>query len=180
MKSYTVHAPANLDGDLLANAEKFVFVRDGFSIFAFLLAPVWMLFNRLWLVLLGYLVLQAGVQLAFAGLGVSPSMQAALGLGINLLVAFEADSLRRWSMARKGYRLLGAVTGPSLEICERRFFESSWVDEGGTGAHSRPADEEQPEKAAPTSVPPVGDADSASVAPARPSSWASVSPWQGR
>ena len=31
--------------------ERFVFVRDGFHFWAFLLAPLWLLWHRLWLVL---------------------------------------------------------------------------------------------------------------------------------
>ena len=38
-------------------AEKLKFVREGFSILAFILPPVWMIANRLWLVLIGYLLI---------------------------------------------------------------------------------------------------------------------------
>ncbi len=37
-----------------------MFVRDGFSWWAFLFAPLWMLRHRMWLVLIGYVVV-AGV-----------------------------------------------------------------------------------------------------------------------
>ena len=37
--------------------ERFVFVRDGFSFWALLLGPLWMLRHRMWLVLLGYIAL---------------------------------------------------------------------------------------------------------------------------
>ena len=42
--------------------ERFVFVRDGFTFWAFLLAPVWMLRHRLWLVLLGYVLVMVALQ----------------------------------------------------------------------------------------------------------------------
>src|SRR4051794_11415266 len=60
MPVYTVHAPArqNLGGGptSIAAADKFVFVRDGFHVWAFVFGPLWLLFHRLWLALLGYLV----------------------------------------------------------------------------------------------------------------------------
>ena len=51
---YTVHEPPLKADETRADPERFVFVRDGFSFWAFLLAPLWMLRHRLWLVLLGY------------------------------------------------------------------------------------------------------------------------------
>ena len=53
MPVYTVHEPPPRDSDDAADAaDRFVFVRDGFSFWAFLFAPLWMLWHRLWLVLL--------------------------------------------------------------------------------------------------------------------------------
>ena len=46
--------------------ERFVFVRDGFSFWAFLLAPLWMLRARLWLVFVGYVVVAVALQVATA------------------------------------------------------------------------------------------------------------------
>ena len=55
MPVYTVHEPPPRDDDdRRRRRDRFVFVRDGFSFWAFLLAPLWMLWHRLWLVLLLY------------------------------------------------------------------------------------------------------------------------------
>ena len=51
MPVYTVHAPSPGGADLRAT-DKFVFVRDGFHFWAMVFGPVWLLWNRLWLVLL--------------------------------------------------------------------------------------------------------------------------------
>ena len=57
MSVYTVHVPPARAQASPPDPERFVFVRDGFSFWAFLLGPLWMLWHRLWLVLIGYLVL---------------------------------------------------------------------------------------------------------------------------
>ena len=51
MPVYTVHAPSAVT--LRDEADKFVFVRDGFHFWAMLFGPFWLLWHRLWLVLLG-------------------------------------------------------------------------------------------------------------------------------
>ena len=47
-------------------------------------------------------------------------------MALNLLVGFEADSLERWSLDRRSWRMVGAVSGANYDECERRFFEG-WV-----------------------------------------------------
>ena len=74
MPVFTVHEPPPREGDDAAAAtDRFVFVRDRFSIWAFLFGPLWMIWRRLWLVLLIYLVamaaLQAPVIISPSGLG---------------------------------------------------------------------------------------------------------------
>ena len=54
MRIYTVHEPAPRENEIVADPDRFRFVRDGFYFWAFLLGPVWMLWHRLWLVLLIY------------------------------------------------------------------------------------------------------------------------------
>ena len=61
MAVYTVHEPLPRDGARSApEPERFVFVRDGFSFWALLFGPLWMLRHRMWLVLLGYIALGGG------------------------------------------------------------------------------------------------------------------------
>jgi len=150
MKSFTVHESPEPRAEMLDRAEELVFVKDGFSIFAALAAPIWMVVNRLWLVLFVYVVLLAGLELIFMGLGASTTAQSAIALGLNLLIGFEADSLKRWTLERKGWTLIGTVTGETADICERRFFEA-WVPgapnvdahrfAGRGGSHGRQQDD---------------------------------------
>src|SRR5437016_5573314 len=71
MTVYTVHEPPRRSDDPLAHAERFIFVRDGFSFIAFLLTPLWMLRHRLWLALICYLGLLIALTAALRLVGIS-------------------------------------------------------------------------------------------------------------
>ncbi|MDZ4381045.1 MAG: DUF2628 domain-containing protein [Parvibaculum sp.] len=118
MRIYTVHElpGAPLDGAGL------VLVKEGFSFPAFLLSWVWLAFNRLWIALALWIGLTAVVSfLAERLLGVEAA--AVCSLALQLLLGFEGNDIRRWTLARKGYREIGISGGSSLEEAERRFFE---------------------------------------------------------
>ena len=126
MSIYTVHQPPLGSGATAAEPYRFVFVRDGFSWWAFLLTPLWMLRHRLWLALLIYLLVAAAVDVGLRALGVSIFMLVVVGLLISLLVGLEAGTLRRFKLARRHWRNVGVVTGDDLEDAERRFFDA-WI-----------------------------------------------------
>lgn len=107
-------------------AERFVFIRDGFSWGAFLFGPLWMLYRRLWLVLLAYVVVLAAVYFGLRAAGVGPDSRMLVGILIALLIGFEAPTLRRFTLVRRGWRELATVTGDDIEEAERRFFDA-WV-----------------------------------------------------
>ena len=127
MPTFTVHAPPRRQGEAPATPERFVFVRDGFHGWAFLLAPIWLIARRLWLALLIYVVVTAAVVAGLAALGSSASAQGAAAFAIALLVGFEASSIRRWTMARRGWATLGFVVGEDRDNAERRFF-AQWTE----------------------------------------------------
>jgi hypothetical protein len=131
MATYTVHEPPHPSGNTIADADHFVFVRDGFYVWAFLLAPIWMIRRGLWLVLLLYLILSIGLQVAMWAMGASGVAHAAVGFLLMILVGAEAATLRRWTLARRGWSNVGVVVGEDVESAERRFF-ASWV-----GPHAR-------------------------------------------
>jgi hypothetical protein len=126
MPVYTVHAPPPKDDGSAPDPECFVFVRDGFHFWAFLLAPLWMLRHRLWLALVLYLVATAAIDAALYAVGVRESGLFAAAFVLALLVGFEASTLRRWKLARRGWRNLGVVVGKDREDAERRFFDG-WI-----------------------------------------------------
>lgn len=122
MKIFTVHEPHDLSGDPAADADRLEFVRDGFHFWAFLLGPLWMLWRRMWLVLVAYVLLMAVVQILLWRAGVPGFGRTGVGLLIALLVGFEAPTLRRFSLRK--WRQAGVVVGRDQEDAERRFFDA--------------------------------------------------------
>jgi hypothetical protein len=125
MPIYTVHEPLPRKNEMAADPVRFAFVRDGFHFWAFVLGPLWMLWRRLWLVTVLYLMVVAGLQAGLWALRVDGSVRAIVGVLLALLVGFEAGSLRRWTLARRGWRSLGVVVGDDRETAERHFF-ATW------------------------------------------------------
>jgi hypothetical protein len=125
MATFTVHEPPPRKNEATASPVRFAFVRDGFYFWAFLLGPVWMLYHRLWLVLLMYLAGTTAVQTALWALGVSGLVKFTVALLIAVLVGFEAGSLRRWSLRRWTSR--GIVVAYNREAAEHRFFDRWWT-----------------------------------------------------
>jgi hypothetical protein len=131
MAIYTVHEPPPRHDESEADPSRFAFVRDGFAFWAFLLTPLWMLRHRLWLVLIAYCVLAAAIGAALHAAGASLGARAAVSLLFALLVGFEAASLRRWTLGRRGWTEQGVVVADDLESAEWRFFDS-WLGGGRT------------------------------------------------
>ena len=129
MAVYTVHAPPLHNDEFASDPDRFVFVRDGFYFWAFLFGPLWMLRRRLWLALLGYVVLMAALHTGLYLGGASSTVTFMVGALIALLIGFEAASLRRFTLARRRWRNVGIVVGDDLEAAERRFFDT-WVRDG--------------------------------------------------
>jgi len=126
MAIYTVHAPPLRGEEALPDPERFVFVRDGFSFWAFVLTPFWMLWRGLWIVFILYLVAMLVVQIGLYVIHATQPVQAAAGILFSLLIGFEAATLRRWTLNLRGWTQLGVVSGDHLETAERRFFDS-WL-----------------------------------------------------
>jgi len=132
MSIYTVYEPPLKAHESAPAPERFVFVRDGFSFWAFLLAPWWMLRHRLWLALVCYVILAVALSVALRLIGTSAAVAIIAGALFSLLVGFEAATLRRFGLARRGWRNVGIVVGDDVESAERRFFDAwankSWVN----------------------------------------------------
>jgi hypothetical protein len=138
MPVYTVHEPPSRPAEASPDPERFVFVRDGFYFWAFLLTPLWMLWHRLWLVLLIYVVAILGIESALHYAGVGGAGAFFVSLLISLLAGLEASTLRRFTLARRGFRQIGLVGGSSAETAERRFFRG-WADAAPAKSANPPA-----------------------------------------
>ena len=126
MAIYTVHQPPLKKYESAPNPERFVFVRDGFSFWALIFGPLWMLRHRMWLVLIGYVVVVVAMHFALRFVGASGSTTTVAGVLLALLIGIEAGTLRRFTLGRRGFRNLGVVVADDRETAERRFFDS-WV-----------------------------------------------------
>ncbi len=122
MPVYTVHAPTANSVDIAAT-DRFAFVRDGFHFWATLLGPVWLAWHRLWLAMIGWLVLMAGIDVGMVNLGVSLVAIFVADVLLALLVGFEAATLERWTLSRRNWRQLDVVVADDEEAAERRFFD---------------------------------------------------------
>jgi Protein of unknown function (DUF2628) len=122
MPVYTVHAPVTGNAGIAAT-DRFVFVRDGFYVWAALLGVVWLAWHRLWLALIGWIVLMTLIDVAMTRLGVSPTAIFLADALIALLMGFEAASLWRWTLSRHNWRQLDIVVADDEEQAERRFFD---------------------------------------------------------
>jgi len=126
MKTYTVHEPPGAPADRLDRADSLVFVKDGFNWTAAIFGPIWFLANRMWLVFAAYIGGMVVLELLLLLAGASDAFSIILMTAVNVLIGFEASSLRQWTLDRNGWRLAGTVVGRNWPDCERRFFEA-WL-----------------------------------------------------
>jgi len=150
MGVYTVLAPEPKDGGLPpADPMEFVFIKDGFSWPAFFFAALWMIYRRLWLVLIAYIVISVALAAAVSAAGGGVFGFAILAL--HFLFALEAAQLRAWTLTRHGYRLVGIAEGRREEEAEVRYF--SEIEAGSSFVATGPVPPVPPTPPAPAAPP---------------------------
>jgi hypothetical protein len=127
MRLYSVHAPP---GDPL-DLDRARFVKEGFSWPALFFPVLFLLWHRLWLALVWYVVFVLAVMWIGRLSGADPATLSALLGGI--LFAFEANNIRRGSLGARGWREIGGTSGRGIEEAEARFF-GRWSAQGERGA----------------------------------------------
>lgn len=139
MPVYTVHAPRSYGTDVRTTPDRVVFIRDGFSIWAFLLGPIWLIWKRLWLVLVGYIVLQIAVEFVLRLIHATQDTRFFVMFIIALLMGLEASTLRRWTLTRRKWRQLDIVVARNRDEAEYRFFSRQpVVTPPGNSLHPMP------------------------------------------
>ncbi len=116
MRYYSVHAPTG-DG---AAADRFVFIKDGFSWPALFVPVLWMLWHRLWLALVYYVVFM--LCLAWTDRLAGDNLAVILAILFSLLFAAEANDIRRLALEGRGWDEVGSSFGKNLSEAEVRFF----------------------------------------------------------
>lgn len=144
MPTYTVHEPQPPASDIDERATRLVFVKEGFAIGAFAIPALWLLVNRLWVELILYLLLSAGLVMLVTTVGGSQAVAGWAAMVANLILGLEARNLHRSALARRGYDVIGVVTGRDLAEAERRFLsewlpQAGWTEAVSTASPSAPA-----------------------------------------
>jgi hypothetical protein len=117
MRIYTVHELAGAPAD----GKGVVFVREGFCVPALVFTVFWLAFERLWLALVIYVAAMIGVAVLAYVIG-NEDATLILTLALHVLLGVSAHDIRRWTLARNGYRDVGVAGGRTLEEAERDFF----------------------------------------------------------
>lgn len=114
-KIYTVHEKGGLEGEV-------EFVREGFSVWAFLFTFLWLWVHRAWLA--GLLVLGVFLLLGLGQglLGVPRYLDIAIQFAISASVGIFGNDFYRGALARRGFTEMGVASGDSAEEAEMRWF----------------------------------------------------------
>ena len=132
MPVFTIHGPTANGADLRLT-DKFVFVRYGFHFWAFVFGPLWLIWNRLWLATIGWIIVTVALQLGLTALGAGRLVTWSAGLLVALLMGLEAARLQRWTYSRGKWRQLDIVVADDEEAAERRFFDRWTSGSRGSG-----------------------------------------------
>jgi hypothetical protein len=120
MAIYTVLAPAARDGETATDPMRTLFVKEGWCWPGLFIPILWLLFRKMWLIALAYVVVFAALAYIDTRLG-GPVTGFAM-LAAHLYLLLEGNELRRWTLTRRGYALAGVVEGRSREEAEIRYF----------------------------------------------------------
>jgi hypothetical protein len=108
-----------------ADRENAVFVRDGFTLPAFLVPVVWFLWHRMWI----EAVLALALTLLLGSLDALGGLAAPLAsLLVSLVIGLEAPTLRLWALRRRGWRERGVAEAENAADAEVRFFLAGGTD----------------------------------------------------
>ncbi|UPY37157.1 DUF2628 domain-containing protein [Sediminicoccus sp. KRV36] len=121
MRSWTVHLPPGTARGSVPAAGQIqapILIPEGFSLWAVIFGPFWLFWHRAWLA--GLVVL-----LGLVALNLLPGPYGtALALAAHLLLGFQAQDLRRWTLARGGWTLAHLVQGRDAEGALARLLQA--------------------------------------------------------
>jgi hypothetical protein len=119
MAFYSVHRREG------APPEEAIFVREGFSLGAFVLTVLWALWHRMWLTAAILLAISGAIALAGNLFHISDGIIALAGFVVNLIFGFEARDLQNRSLIARGYDSAGHSHGRNLAEAEIRYFHTN-------------------------------------------------------
>jgi hypothetical protein len=118
MASYVVMEPERGGG--APDAESIVFIRDGFSLIAFFLPTLWLLWHRLWIEAAFAFAVTIGLAALanVAGFGIAAFV---LSLLVSFYAGLEGAALRIAASRRRGWREVGIIDADSVGDAETRY-----------------------------------------------------------
>lgn len=119
MKLFTVYAPQNS-----SSLDRLIFVRQGFSLIAFIVPIVWLAVKRNWRALAIFLGLSFAIGFVGGLLSIGQAPLAILAVLASLFVGLEAAGLNEAALRRRGYRHVGSVLAPNRLEAEHRYLLS--------------------------------------------------------
>lgn len=122
MAIYTVHSRETSAEAIVDRAADVMFVKEGFCWPGFFLTWIWLIYKRMWIVLLiviGYELILLSIDML---LEPGPFALLPAQLAVNLILGLEGTDLYRWTLGLRGYREIGVEAGNMLEEAELRFF----------------------------------------------------------
>ncbi len=126
MTTYTLHLPRDARPGDPAALDESELVKDAFSWGAFFFTFLWFFYHRLWLAGIGVLVLVFAFGGLMALLDVHPLAGSVAQLLLQGLIGLEANSLRRWTLGRRGLPMVDAVTAEDQDEAEAKAF-ARWL-----------------------------------------------------
>lgn len=113
-----------------------LFVRDGFTLLAFLFPLLWFLMHRMWREFLLVLVasMAVSVTLAFFGMGQISGFAVLL---LQFAIGLEAQNIRVASLMRREFRQKAAICAFSIGEAEIRYFHAAGSKHNVPVVHNR-------------------------------------------
>lgn len=118
MASFSVFLPP---GARMA-PEKIIFLRDGFSMPACLLGPLWLLWKQAWLPAATVVALLTLLPLLAKLPGASPFLPGFLGAALAIWLGLEGRQIQGWSLKRRGYVESDLVIAETEDEAEEVYF----------------------------------------------------------
>ncbi|MCH7935860.1 MAG: DUF2628 domain-containing protein [Proteobacteria bacterium] len=120
MRFYSVHLRRHgLDPD-----RDIVLVKEGFSWPALLFSFLWALWHRLWLAAAAIFLAVTTLNAAVYWLRPDALSQAALSLGLGVIVGYLGNDFRRRKLTKLGFAFAGAVSGDDPDQALRRYLDN--------------------------------------------------------
>lgn len=118
MTTFTVHAPGG-DAVAAARADRLSFVPEKTSWGALVVPALWAPWHRMWWVLAGWVIATVAIDLVEGF--VDARLAVVLSFAFLVWFGLSGNDLRRWSLERKGHRLVAVVEARDAAEAEARF-----------------------------------------------------------